>query len=372
VWVGTTRAHFEIRELDANEIMIFRDVISRQLAKVSGVLWVEVNPYTRRVVVAFQEGTVTSTLLERAIASAEHEACCAAVPFGTTPVPHPADSETLTRQAFELGADITALVVGVGLSLLPITPSRAGAAVASTLAIVKSSERWRRKLDNALGSERTNLILSLAISSGNGLAQRPVACATDAFHKFSLLRESMAQHEVWLRREPLLCSKPTNFGSTLTDLERRAFPLPNGPIEDYANRAWMVSLTGFLFSFLTTRNLRRAGAAVYGGIPKPAQFGRDVFSAELGRSLANRNILVMDPRALRRLDRANCLVLAEDVVTQSHFTLHEFACIENYDTGATRSRYGVTESGHYNHSVSRGHVMTYSNHEPMNSSKQET
>ena len=66
--------------------------------------------------------------------------------------------------------------------------------------------------------------------------------------------------------------------------------------------------------------------------------GRDVFCAELGRTLANRNALVVDPRALRRLDRTNCLVLAEDVVSQSRYTLHEFECLENYDLGDTRAR----------------------------------
>lgn len=338
VWMGTTRAHFEMRELDANEIVIFRDVVSRQLAKLPGILWVEANPYTRRVVVAFQEASISGEAIEQAIAVAEHEACCAAVPFSTTPPTHPADGETISRQAVELGADLLALMVGAGLQLLPVAPSRAGAAIANTLALVKFSERWRRSLDDAWGRDKTNLLLSLAISTGNGLAQRPVASATDAFHKLALLRETLAQHEAWLRREPLLCAKPCGFGSTLTDVPRRAYPLPNGPIEDYANRAWMVSLTGFLFSFLTTRSLGRASAAVYGGVPKPAQHGRDVFGAELGRALANRNVLVMDPRVLRRLDRANCLVLAEDVVTQSHFKLHEFACVDHYDLGATQSR----------------------------------
>ena len=89
VWIGTTRAHFEMRELDANEIVIFRDVVSRQLGKLPGVLWVEANPYTRRVVVAFEEGCISTEGIERAIAAAEHDACCAAVPFSSTPCTSP-------------------------------------------------------------------------------------------------------------------------------------------------------------------------------------------------------------------------------------------------------------------------------------------
>ncbi len=338
VWIGTTRAHLETRELDANEILIFREVVTRQLSRVPGVLWAEVNPHTRRGVGAFQEGSATRDALERAISVAEHESCCGAIPFTTTPSAHPADHETITRQAIELGADVIALLIGTGLQLLPVAPSRAGAAVASGLTIIRASERWRRKLDARWGSEKTHLVLSQALSGGNGLAQRPMACATDAVHKLSLLRESLAQHELWLRREPLLCAKPAPSSSIVTEPPRRAYPLPNGPIEEYANRAWMVSLTGFLFSFLTTRNLTRASAAIYGGVPKPARYGRDVFGAELSRALASRNILVMDPQALRRLDRTNCLVLAEDIVTQSHFKLHDFICLADYDSGATRAR----------------------------------
>ena len=338
VWVGTTRAHFEIRDLDGDELVIFRDIVSRQLAKLPGVLWVEVNPYTRRVVVAFQEGSVTSNAIDHAIAVAEHEACCAAVPFSSTPSPYPADSETVARLAVELGADVMSLLLGAALSVLPIAPSRVGAATASTLAFVKSSERWRRRFDNALGSERTDVLLSLAVAGGNGLAQRPVASATDAIHKLTLLREALARDDVWIRREPELCAKPINHGTSVVDAPRRAHPMPRGPIEEYADRAWIVSVTGFVFSFLATRSLPRATAAIYGGIPKPAQLGRDVFSAELGRALAKRNVLVVDPRALRRLDRTTCLVLAEDVVTQSRYTLHEFSCVSNYDPGVARAR----------------------------------
>ena len=328
----------ELRDLDSEELIVFRQSASKHLSKLPGVQWVEVNPHTRRVVIAFQSGIASPKIIEEAVTLAEHEACCAAAQFSAAPTPHPADVETLTRLAVELGADVVGLLIGSVLRALPLAPSRSGAAIASTLTVVKSSERWRKRIDDTLGPERTDVVLSLAIAYGNGLAQRPIASAADALHKTVLLREARARHQVWKRREPELCAEPANHGDITRDYSRRAFPLPRGPIEEYANRAWMVSLTGFLFSFLTTRSWRRAGAALYGGIPKPAQLGRDVFCAELGRTLANRNALVVDPRALRRLDRTNCLVLAEDVVSQSRYTLHEFECLENYDLGDTRAR----------------------------------
>ena len=339
VWVGPSRAHLEVRELDADELVIFRESISKHLSKLPGVLWVEVNPYTRRVVVAFQDGSLNPKSLEKAVADAEHDACCAAAPFSALRAPHPADIETLTRLAVELAADVFGFAIGTVLQVLPVAPSRAGAALASTLTVVKASDRWRKRFDDAIGPERTDVWLSLAIAYGYGLAQRPIALAADALHKTALLREARAHHSVWQKRESEFCAEPANHGTLVRDTSRRAFPLPRGPIEEYADRAWMVSLTGFLFSFLTTRSLRRAGAAIYGGIPKPARLGRDVFCAELGRTLANRNVLVIDPDALRRLDRTNCLVLAEDVVSQSRFTLHEFVCVESCDNQQLRARF---------------------------------
>jgi cation-transporting ATPase I len=347
MWVGATRAHLEIRELDAEELLLFRHSVSQQLSRLTGVKWVEVNPYTRRVVVAFSEATISPKRIEAAVTAAEHDACCAAAPFSASPSAHPADAETLTRLAVELGADVFGLVIGTVLQALPLAPSHGGAALASALAFVKSSDRWRKRIDDTLGPERADVVLSLVIAYGNGLAQRPIASAADAVHKAALLRESRAAHKVWQRREPELCAGPADHGNILQDYSRRAFPLPRGPIEQYAERAWIVSLTGFLFSFLTTRSLRRAGAAVYGGIPKPARLGRDVFCAELGRTLANRDVLVIDPAALRCLDRVNCLVLAEDVVSQSRYTLHAFECLETYDLGQTRARLtGIFDADH--------------------------
>ena len=337
-WLGATRAHLEFRDLDSEELIVFSQSVTQQLSKLPGVQWVEVNPYTHRVVVAFEHRIISPAQLETAVLSAEHEACCAAAQFVDSPIPHPADIETITRLTVELGADVVGLLIGTMLRVLPVSPSRGGAALASTLTVVKSSDRWRKRIDDTLGPERTDVLLNLAIAYGNGLAQRPIACTADAVHKAILLREAQARHQVWRRREPELCAAPTNHVASLHDFSRRAFPLPRGPIEEYADRAWIVSLTGFLFSFLTTRSWRRAGAAIYGGIPKPARLGRDVFCAELGRTLANRNVLVIDPGALRRLDRANCLVLAEDVVSQSRYTLHEFGCLESHNSAEMRAR----------------------------------
>src|SRR5690606_26909861 len=121
--------------------------------------------------------------------------------------------------------------------------------------------------------------------------------------------------------EPELCQEPSRLEFTHARREPRVRPLPRGPIEEYADRAWVVSLGGFGVSFLTTRSVQRAFGALFGGLPKPARLGRDVLCAELARQLSRRRVVVTDPEALRRLDRVDCLVLQGDLVSRDRFVV---------------------------------------------------
>ncbi len=171
VWVGTKRAHMEYRDLDADELVAFRKSVVERLSALSGVAWVEVNPYTHRVVVAFETPTIDAAQVERAVFAAEHEACCAAASFSAAPTPHPADVETLTRLAVEVAADVVGLLVGTTLRALPIGPSRAGAALASTLTVVEILGPLAQALRRLLGP-RTH---GCCLESVNRLRKRPGA-----------------------------------------------------------------------------------------------------------------------------------------------------------------------------------------------------
>src|SRR5690606_15776186 len=147
-----------------------------------------------------------------------------------------------------------------------------------------------------------------------GLAQRPVSSAVGIVEKTALFRERAAQRALWARREPELCAH--GGGVTFTgraDVERPR-PIPRGPIEEYADRAWAVSLGSFGVSLLTTRSVQRAVGALFGALPRPARLGREIFSARLSRVLAARRVLVLDSEALRRLDRVDCVVLQGDLL----------------------------------------------------------
>ncbi|HEY5958601.1 MAG TPA: HAD-IC family P-type ATPase [Polyangiaceae bacterium] len=334
-WFGPTRAQLELRELDDDELLVVDVAVRKTIGALDGVEWVEINPYTRRVVVAYRAGRVNETLILEALERAEHDACCAAASFGRRPQPHPCDEERLLRLSVELTADAVGLLVGTALRLSPFPASRIAGTLASVSVIAKGAPRIRKPLDNRLGAERTDLLMSLAIAAGNGMAQRPIASLVDVAHRTALLREARAQHGVWQEREEELCSHPCGAHRSVVSSERPV-ELPPGPIEEYANRAWVVALAGFSFSLLTTRSFHRATAALFGGVPKPARLGRDVFSAEVGRALAQRRVLVLDPDALRRLDRLDCLVLAADVVPQDRFAITALHVSAGNDVEAAR------------------------------------
>src|SRR5262249_8927110 len=152
-------------------------------------------------------------------------------------------------------------------------------------------------------------------------AQRPLTSFVDGMHKLSQLRETRAQRGAWQRLEPNLSRDPTDGIVGVPEAEKRPADMPRGPIEEYADRAWIVSLAGFAVSFGTTRGVQRAMAALYGSLPRPARLGRDAFTAELSRILATRDSFVLDPAALRRLDRIDCLVLQGDIASAKAFSL---------------------------------------------------
>jgi cation-transporting ATPase I len=335
-WFGKTRAQLELRNLDDEELLALRPFLERHLAELPGIEWVEINPYTRRVVVAHREETVSDAALLTALEHAEHDACCAAASFRSRAVPFPADEERLLQLSVELGADLLSFMVGSVLRFSPVPASRIAGTVASVAAIAKGAPKLRSRVDGRLGEQRSELFMSLMIAAGNGFAQRPIASLVDVVHRYSLLREAKSQNTLWKSREVELCAAPGACVLPRPPMTERPVELPSGPIEEYTSRAWVVALSGFLFSLVTTRSVHRATAALFGGVPKPARLGRDVFSAEVGRALSHRRVLVLDPEALRRLDRLDCLVLAADVLPQDRYELRKLYCVPGLDAVSTR------------------------------------
>ena len=330
-WIGRTRAHIEFRELSPSELSTFVRQAELGFKSLSRVEWVELNPHSRRVVVSFEQDAYGIEELTCVVAEAERSVGLHEAPFRDEIWEHPSDSETVERLKVGLVVDALGVALGLGLRFSPVPASRIAGTVAAVVAVVQSTDRLRRVAEERLGPLRADLSLDVSAALAHGFAQRPGSAFVEALHKLSLLGEAEARRRVWEQRESELCQ--TQAAHRLEDVGREARPraLPRGPIEEYADRAWIVSLGGFAVSFLTTRSVQRAVAALFGGLPRPARLGRDAFAADLGRALAKRQTLVVDPEVLRKLDRIDCLVLQADLVARDRFEIRNLVVTSEGD-----------------------------------------
>lgn len=76
-----------------------------------------------------------------------------------------------------------------------------------------------------------------------------------------------------------------------TETTRRPEHTPPGPIEAYADGAFLASLGGSALTLATTGSVLRTTAMPQAGLPAAAHYGRGGFAAHLGRILVSRGRL---------------------------------------------------------------------------------
>ena len=335
-FLGRTRAHVEYRDVRGGELAALVRALDAEFADVEGVRWARLSPPLQRVVVEIEDGRVDLAEIVERVERAELAAGVAKAAFRDTGWEHPADSEPGERLMLSLVAEAFGVASGTALRFSLIPASRLAGTLASLLQIVQSSPRLRRSLDERFGPLRAELGLGVGAAVAHGVAQRPGSAFVELAHTALKLAEANARRRSFELQEPALFRQapPIDLGPELPEV--RPNPLPRGPIEEYADRAVLVSLAGFAVSFLATRNVQRAVAALFGGLPKPAELGRDVFAAELGRTLARRGVLVLDPAVLRKLDRIDCLVLSGDLAARHRWDVRALVAAAGVDDAEAR------------------------------------
>lgn len=354
VWAGDERAHVEMRQLDVTELEVFAGRVEETLATHEGVHWVEVNAHLGRVVIAFDRDTL---LLGDLLAMIEGvEAACGIDerPFPGPRLPHPGDLEPVMREAVKLGAD--AVGVGMGLSMRLVAPLPGGLrAVTSTVtAVVNGVPRVRWLVESRFEGPLTDVALSMVNALAQGLGQNPLGPIADGFHHLSTFTEALSRRQAWAQREPELFAKPSFLPPATLPAPRPA-PLPYGPVERFAERAWYTSLAGAGAALLTTQSVARAGSALEAGLPKAARYGKEAFASSFGRALAGRGVLVVDPRALRALDRVDCLVVQGDLLLTDDVVPAQIGLVGEADAGEVRRRVrSLFDPAHPGATVRRG------------------
>jgi len=317
VWFTPGRAHVELRSGDSPELEAVQARLLAATAQFDDLLWAEVHQATGRAVLAYRPGTLSEDDVLAIVTEAEVQAGLGRALFEGPD--HPADDEPSELLLIQILVEAVAMVLAGALRLTFIPESRLAGATLGALSVVRAAPRLRRPLDQRLGVDRAELLLSATIALLQAPAQRPLSAFVGIVEKLSEAGELASQRRLWTRRESRLVTGP---GAPLPrPVAERAVPLPRGPIEEYSDRAWLVALAGFGLSLLSTRSVQRAFAALFAGVPRPAQLGREVWSSALSRQLAERGILVRDRHALRLLDRIDCLVLQGDLVAGAAATL---------------------------------------------------
>jgi len=317
------RAFVEIRGISPIDLPRFARALSDRAESAPWLRSVSVEPFTRRAVL-----TVRGAMPEDEALSA----FVAAVEAGLEHVAHrddqhgerglPDDVELEMERAIETAADAVALVLGLGLRLLPLFPRRLGGNLHAVLFMIANTERLRRPLDERLGKARADFALNLAQAASQAIAQRPLSSLVSLSARVVSLRELRDQRALWERWAAdltLVDSAPAQIELELP----RPRPLPKGPIERYSERAWVIAAGTFGVSLITTRSPARAIASGLSALPQPMLLGRELFASELSRLFARQGTLVLSPSALRRLDRVDCLVLPASLLSREHFTIRE-------------------------------------------------
>ncbi|MEU6578989.1 cation-translocating P-type ATPase [Streptomyces sp. NPDC046805] len=314
VWAGPGRAHIEVRGLAGPDKTPSGDLsaaVVRDLSAREGVSWVKVNAAWGHVVVAFDEGLVAVDELLRTVEETERQHGT-----GTDPLPRalstlPFEEEPAAWAKASLAADCAGIALVASRLLRPL------AALPVPVVLVESQPRLRRVLEDRMGKQRTDLVLSMAGALAHSLAQGVAPLALDAVQRTLQLGEIRERLEVWRQREEELVDEGRGLAEQRARLLPRPVPLPDGPVETYAARTSSAAVAASVGMAGWTRDMTGAARAFLATPPKAARMGREAFCARLGRDLARSGVVSMDDTALRRLDRVTTvLVDAPALLTQ--------------------------------------------------------
>jgi cation-transporting ATPase I len=285
--------------------------VERALAALDSVSWAEVNAVTGRVVVAFDPDVSGVDELVSVVEGVEEAHGLHHERFGHDRPEHPGDVEPIRRNAIALGADVLGLWVSIFGQVLGMSPLPTE--IASLVALAESEPRIRHLLDSRLGPAASDLGLGLANALGQAVSQGPLGLVVDMAHRGSALGELSANRAAWARRELELGARGRNASDPFSR-DPRPSPLPRGLVEKWADRASLASLAGFGSVLALSGSPRLAATAFTAGIPKAGRLGREAFASELGRTLAERGVVVMDRSSLRKLDRVDTVLLDASVL----------------------------------------------------------
>jgi cation-transporting P-type ATPase I len=344
-------------------------MVEEPVRRVPGVASAHVEGSLGRLVIELEDDADSDDVLDevRDVVAAVAEDLAAAGPepeIRTAPFADPGDPLAilvpLTAAAFNaiaIGAAVTGWVVR-----LPAAPRTTRAAAA----LLNNQPRMVSLLESRLGRVGTDLALSASTAAANGLTQAVGTPLLNLAQRVLQISEAEAHRRRWRDREPQLAS-PDRPQAPVVPIISSAGPKSQaprhnwaaaaageashvvvdgaidaaidtakgsmaGPIEEYVDQAANGSLIAAATALVAGGGPEDAAGAVLAGIPKAAHMGRQSFAAVLGRGLAEDGQMILDPGALRRLDRVKVVVIDGAALRGDHrAVLHSRGDVPGWD-----------------------------------------
>ncbi|MBV8346419.1 MAG: HAD-IC family P-type ATPase, partial [Mycolicibacterium sp.] len=321
-------------------------VVEEPVRRIPGVAKAHVEGSLGRLVVEFEDDADNDLVLDEVrevvaavaadLVSAESGSAPRTAPFADPGNPL-AILVPLTAAAMDIvaiGAAVTGWVIR-----LPAAPQTTQAAAA----LLNHQPRMVSILESRLGRVGTDIALTATMAAANGLTLAVGTPLLDLTQRGLQISEAAAHRQRWREREPQLASpaRPqapvvpviSSAGAksqaprhswaaaaageashvvvggavdAAIDTEKGSMA---GPVESYVNSAANGSLIAAATALVAGGGTEDAAGAILAGVPRAAHMGRQAFAAVLGRGLANAGQLVLDPGALRRLDRVQVVVI---------------------------------------------------------------
>ncbi len=331
IWSVPGRAHIEIPDLEGEEYRDFTQTLSDELEAIDGVVWAAANGALHRMVVTWEvERTDLEAILEVAD-SVEERFNLQDGPYSDEVADHPGDDEPIVRGLARMASDLVGTALGVTMKVTRQKPGRRRFDMAALMAIVDNVPHIRQSLERRMGKASADMSIGLGNPVIQGLGSGPGGPILDFAFQLGRFMEAVERRRSWTAFEPELCNHPERVAAPQPSRKPRPIELPDGPIEEYAENVWNMSLGGFFVGLADTQDLKRAVTPLLDALPKPARYGRDAFSARLTKELGKQGLLVLDPEALRRIDRVDCVIVDEDLLVTDRWDLDRVAFAEDSD-----------------------------------------
>ncbi|MDQ0376109.1 cation-translocating P-type ATPase [Amycolatopsis thermophila] len=303
-WSSGQRTHLEVRGLHEPGTAAAARDLEQRLTELDGVHDAAVNGALGRVAVR-HDPAVPQRALAAVVAATERDRGLT----GTAPASdlHPANPAPAVRELIALGTNLAGFSYAVLGRVLPVPALPA--VVPAVASLVDSTPGLRSGVERALGRPATEAVFAIGGAISQALAQRPIGLVTDAAFRWCARREVTARRESWEHWEHRTGDRVDRHRAEPLRPPDRPRPRPEGPVERVAHASAGLGAVGALGTLLATRSGQRANGILLAAVPRPAKAGREAFAAQLVRDLAAAGTLVLEPAAVRRLDRVGRVVV---------------------------------------------------------------